>query len=163
MRKLVAVLTLVLLLSPVFALDVGDKPAVSVRHGDLRSAPGFLAGITSQADYGESVEILEIRGDWLRVRAAGSGDEGWLHSSVVAEKVDLRLERAGGSTAGGVTSREIALAGRGFSEQVEAQYKNEKGLDFALVDKMEGYGRPIEELAAFFADAGMTVSDGGAD
>ena len=163
MRKLIIVLTVLLVLTPVFALDVGDEPAVSVRDGDLRSAPGFLARITSQVDYGESVRILEIRGDWLRVRAAGSGAEGWLHSSVVAEKEDLRLERADGASTGGTTSREIALAGRGFNEQVEAQYKSEKGLDFTLVDEMEEYGRPVEELAAFFADAGLMVEDGGAE
>ena len=163
MRKLIAVLAALLVFSPVFAFDVGDEPAVSVRDGDLRSSPGFLARITTRIDYGESVKILEIRGDWLRVRTVGSGDEGWLHSTVVAGKEELRLERAGGTTAGGVSSREIALAGRGFNEQVEAQYKNDKGLDFTLVDEMEEYGRPIEELAAFFADAGMTVEDGGAE
>lgn len=162
MRKLIAVLTVLLVLSPIFAFDVGDEPAVSVREGELRSAPGFLARVTTRIDYGESVKILEIRGDWLRVRTAGSGDEGWLHSTVVAGKEELRLERADGTTAGGVSSREIALAGRGFNEQVEAQYKSDKGLDFTLVDEMEEYGRPVEELAAFFADAGMTVEDGGA-
>ncbi|MCK4515213.1 MAG: SH3 domain-containing protein [Spirochaetaceae bacterium] len=162
MRKLIAVLTVFLVLSSVFAFDVGDEPAVSIRDGDLRSTPGFLSRITTQVDYGESVKILEVRGDWLRVRAAGSGDEGWLHSSVVAEKEELRLERAGDATAAGVSTREIALAGRGFNEQVEAQYKSDKGLDFTLVDEMEEYGRPVEELAAFFADAGMTVEDGGA-
>ncbi len=163
MRKLIAVLTVFLVLSPIFAFDVGDEPAVSVREGELRSAPGFLARVTIRVDYGESVKILEIRGDWLRVRTADSGDEGWLHSTVVAGKEELRLERADGTTASGVTSREIALAGRGFNEQVEAQYKNDKGLDFTLVDEMEEYGRPVEELAAFFADAGMTVEDGGTE
>ncbi len=160
MRKLITVLAVFLVLIPAFALDVGDEPAVSVRTGELRSAPGFLARITAQVDYGESVEILEIRGDWLRVRSARSGDEGWLHVTAVAPKGDLRLERAEGSAVAGTTSREIALAGRGFNEKVEAQYKSEKGLDFALVDEMEEYGRPIEELAAFFADAGLTVEDG---
>ena len=46
---------------------------------------------------------------------------------------------------------------------MEEQYKIDKGLDYTHVDEMEEYGRPIEELAAFFADAGMTVEDGGAE
>ncbi|MBU8913829.1 MAG: SH3 domain-containing protein [Spirochaetales bacterium] len=163
MRKLIVVLTVLLVLGPAFALDVGDEPAISVRTGELRSAPGFLARITAQVEYGESVEVLEVRGDWARVHVAGSGDEGWLHATAVAAAGELRLEQAGGSTTGGTTSREIALAGRGFNEQVEAQYKSEKGLDFTLVDEMEEYGRPIGDLAAFFADAGLMVEDGGAE
>jgi len=163
MRNLIAVLAVFLVLSPLFALDVGDESAVSVREGDLRSAPGFLARITSQVVYGESVAVLEIRGDWVRVRTADSGDDGWIHLTAVAPKGDLRLERAEGPAAANTTSREIALAGRGFNEQVEAKYKSDKGLDFALVDEMEEYGKPIEELAAFFAVAGLTVDEGGAE
>ena len=163
MRKLIAVLTILLILSPVFALEVGDEPAVSVREAELRSAPGFLARIIGQLDYGEAVAVLEIRGDWVRVRVADTGDEGWFHITSVAPAGDLRLERADGSTSGGATSREIALAGRGFNEQVEAQYKSEKGLDFTLVDEMEEYGTPIEDLVAFFADAGLMVEDGGTE
>jgi hypothetical protein len=162
MRKLLAVFAAILILSPAFALDIGDEPAVSVRDAELRTAPGFLAKITARLDYGASVLILEARGDWYRIRAATSGEEGWLHVSAIAEKEELRLGRAEGPATGGATSREIALAGRGFNEQVEAQYKSDKGLDFALVDEMETYGRPVEDLAAFFADAGMSIEDGGA-
>jgi len=161
MRKLLAVLAAILILTPVFGLDVGDEPAVSVRDAELRATPGFLARITARLDYGMSVRIIEARGDWYRVQATDSGDEGWLHGAAIAEKETLRLGQATGS-AGGTTSREIALAGRGFNEKVEAQYKSDKGLDFSQVDRMETYGRPVDELAAFFADAGMSVDDGGA-
>jgi Bacterial SH3 domain len=163
MRKLMAVFAAMLVLSPVFALDVGDEPAVSVRDAELRSTPGFLATITSRLDYGESVRILDARGDWFRVRATASGKEGWLHASAIAEKEALRLGVAENASSGGATSREIALAGRGFNEQVEAQYKSDKGLDFGIVDEMETYGRPVEDLAAFFAEAGLSVEDGGAE
>jgi uncharacterized protein YgiM (DUF1202 family) len=163
MRKLMAVIAAMLVLSPVFALDVGDEPAVSVRDAELRSTPGFLAKITARIDYGQSVLILGTRGDWFQVRVTTSGEEGWLHVSAIAEKEALRLGQAESSGSGGATSREIALAGRGFNEQVEAQYKSDKGLDFDVVDEMETYGRPVEELAAFFADAGLSVEDGGAE
>ena len=83
-----------------------------------------------------------------------------MHASAIAEKQALRLEQAGSSNTAGATSREIALAGRGFNEQVEAQYKSDKGLDFSLVDEMETWGRPIDELGEFLSVAGLSV-DGG--
>lgn len=160
MQKKAAVLAVFLLLlgGLVHALDVGDEPAVSVRAGDLRSAPGFLSGLTATLEYGETVTVLEIRGDWLRVQAAGS--EGWIHRTAVAEKQALRLERSE-DTRTGTTSREIALAGRGFNEQVEAKYKNEKALDFTVVDEMEEYEQPVESLAQFLAEGDLSIDEGG--
>ena len=167
MRKLTVLLaaTMLLALTAGFAvgLEVGDQPAVSVREGDVRSAPGFLSTITAKVAYGGGVSILELRGDWARVRVVDTGAEGWLHVSAVAEKEALRLGQATGSSSGGTTSREIALAGRGFNEQVEAQYRSEKGLDFALVDQMEGYGQPVDSLGTFFAEAGLSFGEGGTE
>jgi len=163
MRNALIILLALAGIVSVSALEVGDEPAVSVREAGLRSSPAFLAAVGTPIEYGESVRVLEARGDWLRVRVLSSGAEGWLHVSAMAEKRALRLERAEGSSTGGATSREIALAGRGFNEQVEAQYKRDKGLDFSEVDEMETYGRPVEELVAFFAEAGLTVDDGGAE
>jgi hypothetical protein len=163
MRKLMvlAVAVLTVAVNAAFAVDVGDEPVVSVRSADVRSSPGFLTPIIFTAEYGQTVDVLEVRGDWVRVRVSGTGVEGWLHVSSVAEQKTLRLERSGGSASGGATSREIALAGRGFNQQVEARYKSESGLDFTLVDEMEGYGLPTDELVSFFGVAGLSFGEGG--
>ena len=165
MRKLIAltVVALTILATATFAVEVGDQPAISVRQGEVRTTPSFLGRIVATAGYGELVEVLELRGDWVRIRVQATNVEGWLHTTAIAEKQALRLEGAGDSRSAGTTSREIALAGRGFNEQVEARYKSEKGLDFTLVDEMEGYGLPPEELGEFFAAADLTFDEGGAE
>lgn len=160
MRKVLILMLFLFFGGTLFAFTPGDVPAVSVRNAGLRSGAGFLAAITEQLDYGESVEVLEVRGDWVRVRVVASGDEGWLHTTTIEDKESLRLEQVQDSRTAGTTSREIALAGRGFNEQVEAEYKSEKGLDFTLVDEMEGYGQSMEGLATFFRVAGLTFGEG---
>lgn len=163
MRKVLILVLLVFLSGALFAFTVGDVPAVSVRDAGLRSGAGFLAPIIEQLDYGESVEVREVHGDWARVRVVASGTEGWLHVTTIEDKGSLRLEQVQDSQTGGTTSREIALAGRGFNEQVEAEYKSAKGLDFTAVDEMEGYGRPVEELVTFFQIADLRFEEGGTE
>ena len=163
MRKFLTVIATLLLIAPVFALDVGDEPAVSVRVAELKTGLGFLAQSVTQLDYGESVVITELRGDWVKVRVTATGDEGWLHVTAVARKSDLRLDLSDDPSATATSSREIALAGRGFNEQVEARYRSEKGLDFSVVDEMEDFGQPNHDLAACLDDGGLNVGDGGAE
>ncbi len=164
MRKLIVLLIALIAIgsSAAFGVEVGDEPAISVREGQVRSNPGFLGRIIYIAQYGEAVKVLEVRGDWVKVQAEETGVQGWLHSTAIAETQSLRLEGADGSRTSGATSREIALAGRGFNEQVEARYESEKGLDFRLVDEMEGYGIPPDELGDFFAVADLTFGEGDA-
>jgi hypothetical protein len=73
----------------------------------------------------------------------------------------MQLDVADDTSARGTTTREIALAGRGFNEQVEERYSSDKGLDFTTVDEMEQYGQPTGDLAAFLDTAGLNV--GGAE
>jgi hypothetical protein len=159
MRRILTVLIGLAVAAAAGGLEVGDTPAVSVRTSDVRSFPGFLSPIVARVEYGETVEVTEVGDGWVRVLVPETGDEGWLHSTAVAARESLRLERAGDSTSG-ATSREIALAGRGFNEQVEQEYRSTKGLDFGSVDQMEAYEVAVEALAAFLADANLGANLG---
>ena len=160
MRKICIVVLSLMVLSPVFALEVGDEPVVSVRVGELKTGPGFLARTVAQLEYGESVEVIEVASDWVKVRVRATGAEGWLHNTAVAGVREMQMDLSSTSSAR-TTTREIALAGRGFNEQVEARYKSDKGLDFTAVDEMEEYQVAVADLATFFdADRSPRVDVG---
>ena len=156
MKRFGAAALLLLLAGAAFAIEPGEPLAVSVREGELRSAPGFLSTIEARIQYGEALTALGVRGDWVRVRVESGGAEGWLHSTAVLPPGEMNLT---GSTAEGTgtTSREIALAGRGFNEQVEQQYQEQQDLDFSGVDEMETLLLPPSELGEFLAEIGAEI------
>ena len=159
MARISAVLLLLFVLSgALFAISVNDTLAVSVREGELRSSPGFLSAITARVQYGESVKVTAKSGDWVRVRVESSGEEGWVHSSSVLPPREMNLAGSTGRDTG-TTSREIALAGRGFNEQVEQEYKDQQDLDFSEVDEMETRILPLSELGAFLSEVDATIEE----
>ncbi|MFW6292142.1 MAG: SH3 domain-containing protein [Spirochaetota bacterium] len=157
MVRTIAVLVFILLSAALFATSVGDDLAVSVRQGDLRSAPGFLSRIDARLPYGASVTVLGVQGDWTRVRVESTGEEGWVHATSVLPPRDLNLADAD-SRESGASSDEIALAGRGFSEQVEREYEEQESLDFGPVDEMEDLLLPVSELGDFLGAVGADIA-----
>ena len=134
--------------------------SVTVRETQARATPSFLGGVLAVLAYGDRVEILEEQRDWLRVALPG-GKQGWVHRSALTEK---RVVLQAGSEAAetGASGDEVALAGKGFNKEVEAQYKAENQLDYTWVDRMEGFEVPPEEVAAFVQAGGLQWVGGGA-
>jgi hypothetical protein len=58
------------------------------------------------------------------------------------------------------SSGEVALAGKGFNEQVEAEYKQQNDLDYTMVDRMEQFTVSIDEVV-LFVEQGELMLDGG--
>jgi uncharacterized protein YgiM (DUF1202 family) len=157
-RVIAALLLMIVVGGALYAIETGDNLAVSVREGELRTGPGFLSRIDTRVQYGEAVTVLGVRGDWVRVRVDVSRDEGWMHSSAVLPPAEMNLTGTSSGTTG-TTSREIALAGRGFSERVEKEYQEQEQLDFAAVDEMETYIVPLPELGEFLAAVDAEIQD----
>jgi SH3-like domain-containing protein len=134
--------------------------SVTVRETQARATPSFLGGVLAVLAYGDRVEILEEQRDWFRVALPG-GKQGWVHRSALTEK--RVVLQAGSETAEtGASGSEVALAGKGFNKEVEAQYKAENQLDYTWVDRMEGFEVPPEQVAAFVEAGGLLWVGGGA-
>jgi len=73
----------------------------------------------------------------------------------------LRALAGRGSTSSfGASEDEVALAGRGFNDKVEAKYKEQTKLDFSQVDRMEEeFGQPVDALGEFLATADLTLGE----
>jgi len=62
-----------------------------------------------------------------------------------------------------VTGKEIALAGKGFNEEVEAQYrKSNKNLDYTWINQMETMKVSPEQVEDFIAGGNLVFdAEGG--
>jgi len=151
---------MVLTLAAVFLLAatawaIGEVMSIQVRSGALRSRPSFLGRVTTELQYGTRVTIKAERGSWVKVTDT-LGNTGWIHDSALSEK-ELKMVAGDVSAATGASSDEIALAGKGFSTQVEDEYKKgQPGEGFKWVDKMEAIVISPEQAEAFLA-AGKVI------
>ncbi len=134
--------------------------SVQIREGQIRKSASFLGKILGKLDYGDRVSVLQNNGDWIKVLDSNSGISGWLHSSALTQK-KIILKAGKEDVKISATSDEYTLAGKGFNQQVETEYK--KGnpqLDFSWVDKMEGFKVSSSQMQQFLA-AGNIVPPGG--
>ena len=136
------------------------KMSVQVREGILREKPSFLGKKVAEIFYGEMVEVLQESGDWSKVKLPGKGPSGWVHTSSLTEE-EIVLGAGQADVSHSATGDELALAGKGFNQQVENEYRSRNPkVDFAWIDKMEQFRVSPEQVQAFL-DEGQVVPKGG--
>ncbi len=155
-RRLLLLLAVVL--TTALAWAATQMQSVQVREGQLRDKPSFLGKVAATVSYGDRLEILENRGGWTRAR--GDDGEGWIHASALTEK--RVVLRSGDRDADvGASGEELALAGKGFNDEVEARFRAENpDVDYTWVDRMETIVVTADEARAFLA-AGAVEPKGG--
>lgn len=135
--------------------------SVQIKEGQVRSTPSFLGTIVARLSYGDRVEVIQDQGNWKKVAVRG-GAQGWIHTSALSTK-SIVLKAGAGNVQTSATSGEIALAGKGFSEEVEKQYKKlNRNLDYAWVDRMERFQVSPEQMQAFLKQGSVAPAEGGA-
>lgn len=128
--------------------------SVQVQQGQMRATPSFLGQVVANLPYGSQVEALNQQGPWTQVRAGGRS--GWMHQSALTRK---RIAMNAGQRDAQVAASgsELALAGKGFNSDVEAQFKaNNRNVDFSWVDRMEKIKVSATEAAAFLRVGGLS-------
>ena len=141
-----AAVLLILLTAALWAPDTSWS--VQVREGKLREKPSFLGKIVATVAYGDPMTQVDEKTGWMKVRNA-TGVEGWIHASALSEK-KIVLRSGDTDVETGASGDEIALAGKGFNEEVEKKYRDtHPEVDFTWVDRMEGWRVSPEEALAF--------------
>ncbi|MDR1955951.1 MAG: SH3 domain-containing protein [Treponema sp.] len=129
------------------AQSPGGTRYVAVKTASLKASAGLLAAEQGTLVYGEPVTVLQDQGKWLEVQAVQSQLRGWIAASSVTSK---RIISSGSRTS--ASAQELALAGKGFSEELEARYRQDDGFDYDRVDAMETHQTPDMVLYQFLAD-----------
>lgn len=143
---------LLLLLGTGIALaapKVGSTVTIRVMSAKVMKSPKFIGPTSGSVSRGDQLTVKEVKGDWYRVEGSYSG---WIHKSNVTEG-KVALSSTPGGSGGNVNRDEVELAGRGFTPQVEQQYKEKNpNLDFSHVDAIEKVSIDPSELEAFVAE-----------
>lgn len=133
----------------------GGQMSVQVREGVLRNRASFLGTVTGTLAYGDRVSVGQRQAGWCEVVGSPSGATGWLHESALTPK-RIVLGSGMDDARTGASGEEVALAGKGFNKEVEAEYKKQnQALDYAWVDRMLEYQIPQVQLVEFLQQGGL--------
>ena len=134
---------------------MGDTNYINVKSAELKSSTGFFSSTTGKVEYGNEVKVLELSGNYARVSTTTGNKTGWIaKASLTAKRITVQGNNSN------ITDKEIALAGKGFSPEVEAQYKKDKKdagkIDYDAVDAMEKIVISDNDLRNFIQEGRLT-------
>jgi uncharacterized protein YgiM (DUF1202 family) len=157
MKKVLLLASLVVFLAGTAAAQVsrGSTAYVTAKTVKVKSSTGFFAGSRGTLSYGAQVTVLQMQGKWAEIRSAGSPSiTGWIASSNLTTK---RISASGSGTS--ASAGEIALAGKGFNEEVENAYQAGGNLNYADVDKTEALQVSQEDLYRFVTEGHLAAGE----
>jgi uncharacterized protein YgiM (DUF1202 family) len=149
---------LFLLVGVLVGLNPGLAETLKVERAgtQMYQAPNFGSTTVGSVPSGAEVAVLSRSGDWVQVNYQGK--TGWLHKTAFPQATGVKTP--GFLTGGPVRetkSDEVALAGKGFTPEVEAGYRQKNpGLNYAQVDQVEQFQVNPTQLAAFIREGGLT-------
>jgi SH3-like domain-containing protein len=129
----------------------GKTMYVAIKSAALKSSTGFFASTRATLKLGDSVTVLQENGKWVEVRAQSAS--GWIASSSLTSK---RVIVSGGTSA---SAGEIALAGKGFNQEVENAYKQSGTLNYDAIDAMEAQTTSVDTLKSFLEEGRLALED----
>ena len=154
--------SLVVALLFVAGLSIAQTPkqmSVTVKETQVRATPSYLGRILAVLSYGDRVDVLAEQAGWARVRLPSG--EGWVHLSALSSK-RIVLQSGSQNIGTGASSSEVALAGKGFNQEVEDKYRQDNQLDYTWVDRMGAFTVSPEEVLAFLEEGDLNTEIGGA-
>ena len=155
MKKMFVFCILVLLVSgALFAqISEGKTAWVASKSAALKSSTWFFAGTKGTLQMGAQVSVLKVSGNWAEVRSsANSSLSGWTQVS----NLSARQVVASGASA---SASEVALAGKGFNQEVENSYKAGGKLNYADVDKTEAITVTQDALYKFVTEGRLNTGE----
>jgi hypothetical protein len=155
-RLIVVCLALLGILFVYIPANAQETLSVQVKEGELRATPSFLGKIVARVTYGDRVNVIEERGAWKKVSLKGGYPQGWMHTSALTTK-RIALKAGQTNVQTGATQNELALAGKGFNEQVESSFrKQNKNLDYTWINRMETFKVSPDLMRNFLVQGDVT-------
>ncbi len=137
----------------------GETLKVSQPDQRLYSKPDFASPPLSPMAVGSEVNVVEKAGDWYKVEY--QGQSGYMHrlafpqAQAPSKGFGLPGLLFGGPVKESKTD-EVALAGKGFTPEVEASYKQKHPeMKFAQVDQVEAFKVDGALIQGFIKEGGL--------
>jgi uncharacterized protein YgiM (DUF1202 family) len=151
-----ALALLTLLLLPGIAM--AETMKVTQPNQSLYPDPDFASAPVASVPVGAAVTVLQQAGDWYQVEY--QGQRGWLNRQAFpAPAAGSWFNPVGlltGAPVKETSSDEVALAGKGFTPEVESSYKQKHPeAKYAEVDQVEAQQVAPAKLQAFITEGGL--------
>jgi|TergutMp193P3_1026864.scaffolds.fasta_scaffold02247_8 uncharacterized protein YgiM (DUF1202 family) len=157
MKKVFIVFCLVLFVTGFAAAQVsaGGTLYVAVKNTALKSSTGFFASTRGTLNYGDRVTVIRVSGRFVEVRSASNSSlTGWTASA------NLSARQVVSGTTSTASAREVALAGKGFNQEVENSYRTaQRNLNYADVDRTEAITVSEADLRRFLEEGRLSMGD----
>jgi hypothetical protein len=152
------IILLILFLVPALCL-AAEPVKVKVQKASLFSQPNFFSRTVATLQFGDQLEMEEAVKDWAKVKFGPQ--KGYVHqSALTSTRVDMKTMLFSSSSSSGASQDEVALAGKGFTPEVEKNYgKTHPEMNYALVDEIEHYSVDPNSLRSFIQRGGLKVSE----
>jgi len=135
-------------------VSAGGTLYVAVKSAALKSSTGWFASTKGSLTYGDRVTVLRVSGKFVEVRSAANASlSGWTASANLSAK-----QVVSGST-NSASAKEVALAGKGFNQEVENSYKLKQRVNYADVDKTEAITVSEADLRRFLEEGRLSMGD----
>ena len=154
MKKSFFICSILLVASCAFA-KVGDSRYVAVQGAEVRVKASSFAKSTGSLKYAEEVEIVSENNGWTEVMSKENPKvKGWISSSALSKRKIV-------SSSFSASANELALAGKGFSDSIEGEYKKNSNTNYAAVDAMEKQSVKASDVRKFMVDGMLNTGDTG--
>jgi hypothetical protein len=151
---LLAGLLVFLAVSAFAQIAKGNSAWVSAKTVAVKSSTGFFASKRGNLAYGDQVSVLQVNGKWAEVRSSNGAVSGWIATTSLSAK---RIVATGSGS--GASANEVALAGKGFNQEVENAYKADGALNYADVDRTEAITVDEDTLLKFINDGHLKAGE----
>jgi esterase/lipase superfamily enzyme len=154
MKKYLIVGCLVFFIAGFAAAQIGPGRTlyVSVKTVDLKSSSGLIANTVTTLNYGDEVTVKQVNGKFVEVRSVKDPSlSGWTASANFSTK---KIISGNTST---MSAKEVALAGKGFNQDVENSYSTQGQINFSDVDKIETITIDDSTLTRFIEEGHLST------
>ena len=154
MKKFIIAVCFLVFIAGMAAAQIGPGRVVyvAVKTVQLKSSTGLLAGTVGTLTYGEQVTVTQVSGKFLEVQSADDSSlKGWTAADNFTTK---KIVTGAEATA---SAKEIALAGKGFNQEIEDSYKTKDELNYDDVDRVEAITVDENELIRFLEEGRLSA------
>ena len=157
MKKVLFLFCLVLFIAGFAVAQVapGGTLYVAIREVSLKSGTGFFTSTRGYLQYGDRVTVVSVSGNNVEVRSAMNTNlVGWTSTS------NMSVRQIAAGTTSTATASEVALAGKGFNQEVEQSYRGQhQELNFDDVDRVEEISVNMDDLLRFLEEGRLSLGD----
>jgi SH3-like domain-containing protein len=133
----------------------GRTMYVTTKTVDIKKSTAFFADTLGTLSYGDPVSVLRENGKWVQIKTLEPPElSGWVAAASLTTK---RIIASAGKTS--ASANEIALAGKGFNQEVENAYRQNGALDYSAIDAMEAVQIPNTELFNFLREGHLAQGE----